>query len=125
MISDPKKYAPGTSGYQRIADHYGGTAAADYVYRAALTMRDGAVTEALNNLTDSNGRPPSAWSVFATQIYNDPFGAPLEQVGNVVKNATKAAVGNWGVWILVLLLIVVAFFYFGGGAAVRRRVSNA
>ena len=134
MISNPELYAPGTSGFQRMADKYGNDGAMR-IYRAALTLVDGAVTDAINR--ENGGQETfDRWGALWEQFYNDPFGAPLEQLGTVATNtinaagdaakkAAASATKNWGAWLIGAIIIGAAFFYFGGAAVVRRKLSKA
>jgi hypothetical protein len=135
MIADPKKYAPGTEIYQRIAATYG-KSGADKVYAAALTMQDGAVPDALGQLKWGSPLETSTWAIFTTQLYNDPLGAPLGQLGqiasnsvnaagNAAKRVTSAIAANWGAWLIVFAIAAGVFVYFGGHKWVKRRYFKA
>lgn len=124
MIADPTKYAPGTQIYNRLVETYG-VAGANYVYNAALTQRDGAVADALGQLNYGNLLESSTWKIFWTQIYNDPFGAPLEQIGTVTENTVKGLTSRWGTVLLVLLIAGGLFLYFGGGKIIKRKFAKA
>ena len=64
------------------------------------------IADAIGELRDSSPNLNESFlSILGGQLYNDPLGAPIEQAGDIAKAATKAAVGNWGVWVIVALAI--------------------
>ena len=122
-IPSASLYGPGTANYTRVQNAQG-TDAANAQWQSAITA-------------EQNQTPldTSTWDAFGNQIYNDPLGAPLAQagkvagnsftaLGNAAKTAFSSAIGNWGMWIVVIILLVGAFFYLGGASVVRRRVSK-
>lgn len=121
-MTSASQYAIGTPNYNAVLASQG-KAAADAQWQAA-------------RIAEQNGTPldTSFWDALGNQVYNDPFGAPLEQAGKVagntfsdlgdaVKNAAGKAIGNWGVWILGGLIVFGLFLYFGGGKVIRRKLS--
>lgn len=115
--------------YMRGTDNFNATAA-KYGEAAAVAQWQAAIE------AERNGTPLETgyWTILGSQVYNEPFNAPLEQAGKVagntatalgdaVKTAASKAVGNWGVWLLAAVVLIGVFFYLGGSNVVRRRLA--
>ena len=95
-------YARGGAKWNAIAASQG-EASADAQWQAAIDA-------------ERNGTPldTSTWDIFATQIYNDPFAAPIEQANKIVSNTAAAAFRNPFFTLAVLALVVgVVLWFFG------------
>ncbi|HEV2691555.1 MAG TPA: hypothetical protein VG347_01525 [Verrucomicrobiae bacterium] len=114
--------ARGTPAYTATATQYG-TAAADAQWQAAITA-------------EKNGTPldDSFFSNLGSQLYNDPLGAPADQLAKVINNTATDAnnVGSSAFlsvlknpFVLLALLAVGfgVFIYFGGWALLKRKKS--
>lgn len=120
MIPNPSDYRRGTAAWNAEAER-AGEAAADAQWQRAI--------DAYRN-QDAAG----FWRVLGSQLYNNPFAAPVEQAGTVAnnsikaigtaaQNAVKTAVGNWGVWLLVGAVLIGAFLYLGGAGWLRKKLA--
>jgi len=112
--------ARGTPAYNAIAANQG-TAAADAQWQAAITA-------------EANGTPldTSTISILAGQLYNDPLGAPAEQLAKIIDNSAADAnsVGSSAAlsvlknpFVLLALLAIGfgVFIYFGGWALLKKK----
>jgi hypothetical protein len=133
MITNTSRYAPGGDIFAQI-DSQHGREAATRLYSLALLDDN---KPFLNYLSDLNAADEkrqgvgttaqlteSTASALGSQLWNDPLGAPIEQLGKVVQNTTKAALGNWGIWIVGAGSALALFFYFGGSAVVRSAIKR-
>jgi hypothetical protein len=128
------RYQPGGDIYATLVSQYGQNAA-DTLATAARSGDESQVNAALATIRNGAPKDDSLTDALASQLYNDPLGAPLDQAGTILSNtlsaagnaakaATNAIIGNWGAWLLVGAVSIGLFFYFGGSAFVRRRISN-
>lgn len=109
MNATTQRYAPGGDLHAQLSADYGADGA-QRVYQAAIKAEETGeryyIADAIGALRDRSPTLNESFvSILAGQLYNDPLGAPIDAAGNVAKAATKAAFGNWGVWIIVALAI--------------------
>lgn len=103
-----QRYAPGGDIYAQLAADYGANGA-QRVFAAAQEAEASGdrslVADAIGQLKYGDNLNDSTLSILGSQLYNDPLGAPIDAAGNVAKAATKAALGNWGVYVIVAVVI--------------------
>lgn len=102
-------YARGTAAWQAVADSQG-EAAADAQWQAAINAE--------RNQTPLD---TSTWSIFGSQLYNDPFAAPIEQANKVLGNTITDAFKNPFFLFAAVALAAGAFFWFGGMTLLKKR----
>jgi hypothetical protein len=101
-MTQASTYARGGAKWNAIAAAQG-EAAADAAWQAAIDA-------------ERNGRPldTSTFDIFTSQLYNDPFGAPIEQGNKILGNTFSDAFKNPYVAFAILALVVaVALWFFG------------
>lgn len=118
MNSLTQRYAPGGDLYAQLSGDYGANGA-QRVYQAAIKAEETGeryhIADAIGELRNSSPTlNESTLSILGSQLYNDPLGAPIDAAGNVAKAATRAALGNWGVYVIVAVIV--------GGVILWRKV---
>lgn len=120
------RYQPGGDIYAKLQAQYGTQAANEIAAAAATNDRD-KLSEALNIAAGRgpSDAPASTWSIFWSQITNDPFAAPLESANNALGTIGISAI--LGVlknpWVL-LTVAGILFYLLGGFTWLRRHLGN-
>ena len=109
------RYQAGGDIYNTFAKSYGQNAA-DNIAAAALTGDETAVNAAITQEQFGASKDTSTFDAFASQIYNDPFAAPIEEFNKVAKNTVKDFLFNGKTLFVVLAfgVVVVLFVALGG-----------
>lgn len=128
------RYAPGGDIYADVERQFG-RQWANRAYAASLYDDDGRTLR--NVLNDARqaargadmARPgsDSTWENLADQLYNDPFDAPLDQAGDIVRRTLesgqdqfKKAASTWLFWLLLVGGVIGIVLYVGGVTGLKK-----
>ena len=116
-----QSYQPGGDVYQGIVTKYG-QGIADL---AASAASSGDETQ-INAVLAGKKLDDSFWDNLGTQLYNEPFTAPIEQAqkifsntGKAFKNAIFGNLSNPLLWAFVIIAGLVLFAWLGGFRLIR------
>lgn len=125
-------FQPGGTAYNNAVAQYG-VSGANTLASAAAT---GDETQLQNAIEAIRGEPTaqddSTTDAFISQLYNDPLGAPLDQLGTVLSNTDTAAEGvargvigdlltSPGLLIGLAVVGIGVVFYFGGLSSIKKK----
>ncbi|MDD5139387.1 MAG: hypothetical protein PHY43_03885 [Verrucomicrobiales bacterium] len=114
-----QRYQPGGDIYATIAKHYG-ESGANTIATAANTGDETQINAALVQVKNGGPLNESLLSILGSQLYNDPFAAPIEQANKIASNGFAAAFKNPAFLVTVLAIGGALFFLIGGAALFRK-----